>query len=169
MLFRSRAGVLLTTGFVVLRALDAYGDPNHWQVQTRGMVATVIDFLNTTKYPPSLQFLMMTLGPSAIVCAFADRVPGPIRRMLVTFGRVPFAFYVAHLYLIHSISVLLGAAQGFRASQMFTLFFFFPKGYGLSLPGVYTVWALVVVLLYPQCRWMAEVKSRRRDWWLSYL
>ena len=67
-----RAGVLLTTGFVVLRALDAYGDPNHWQVQTRGMVATVIDFLNTTKYPPSLQFLMMTLGPSSIVCAFAN-------------------------------------------------------------------------------------------------
>jgi uncharacterized membrane protein len=164
-----RAGVLLTAGFVVLRGLDVYGDPNHWQLQTRGMAATIIDFLNTTKYPPSLQFLMMTLGPSAIVCAFADRAPGAIRRALVTFGRVPFAFYVAHLYLIHSISVLLGVAQGFRASQMFTLFFLFPKGYGLTLPGVYVAWALVVALLYPLCRWMAEVKSRRRDWWLSYL
>ena len=164
-----RAGVLITSGFVVLRALDAYGDPNHWQVQTRGIVATAIDFLDTTKYPPSLQFLMMTLGPSAVVCAFADRVPGGIRRVLVTFGRVPFAFYVAHLYLIHSISVILGIAQGFRARQMFTLFFLFPKGYGLPLPGVYAAWALVVALLYPLCRSMAEVKSRRRDWWLSYL
>jgi uncharacterized membrane protein len=164
-----RAGVLLTAGFVVLRALDAYGDPNHWQVQTRGIVATAIDFLNTTKYPPSLQFLTMTLGPSAIICALADRVIGATRRVLVTFGRVPFAFYVAHLYLIHSISVILGVAQGFRASQMFTVFFLFPKGYGLPLPGVYAAWALVVTLLYPLCRWMAEVKSRRRDWWLSYL
>jgi uncharacterized membrane protein len=164
-----RSGALLTAGFVALRALDTYGDPNHWQIQTRGMVATVIDFLNTTKYPPSLQFLMMTLGPSAILCAFADRVPGMIRRTLATFGRVPFAFYVAHLYLIHSISVVLGVAQGFRASQMFTLFFLFPKGYGLPLPGVYAAWALVVALLYPVCSWMAEVKSRRRDWWLSYL
>lgn len=164
-----RAGLAMTAAFIILRALDIYGDPNHWQAQPGSVVATLIDFLNTTKYPPSLLFLLMTLGPAAITCALASRVAGAIRSTLVMFGRVPFAFYVAHLYLIHTISVLLGMAQGFHAGQMFTLFFFFPKGYGLSLTGVYVVWALVVALLYPLCRWMAALKARRRDWWLSYV
>jgi uncharacterized membrane protein len=164
-----RLGFAITIAFVVLRALDVYGDPNHWQAQPRGATATVIDFLNTTKYPPSLLFLMMTLGPSAIVCALAGRAPEALRKPLVTFGRVPFAFYVAHLYLIHALTVLLGIAQGFRAPEMCTLFAFLPKGYGLSLPGVYLAWALVVASLYPLCRWVAAVKSRRGAWWLSYV
>ena len=85
------------------------------------------------------------------------------------FGRVPFAFYVAHFFLIHTLSVLLGVVQGFEARQMMTVFLFYPKGYGLGLPGVYVVWVLVVALLYPFCRWVAAVKARRRDWWLSYV
>jgi uncharacterized membrane protein len=164
-----RAGLALTAAFIVLRALDVYGDPNHWQAQAGGAVATLIDFLNTTKYPPSLLFLLMTMGPAAITCAVSGAVPAAIRGRLSTFGRVPFAFYIAHLYLIHLISVALGWAQGFAPGQMLTLFFFFPKGYGLPLGGVYIVWALVVVALYPLCRWMAAVKARRRDWWLSYV
>ena len=98
---------------------------------TAGAIATVIDFLNTTKYPPSLRFLLMTLGPAAMLCAFADRITGWPERILATFGRVPFAFYIAHFFLIHTLSVLLGVAQGFRASQMMTLFLFYPKGYGV--------------------------------------
>jgi hypothetical protein len=133
------------------------------------MTATVIDFLNTTKYPPSLDFILMTIGPSAILCAFADKAPAGISGILTTFGRVPFAFYVAHVFLIHTLSVLLGVAQGFRADQLLTLFLFYPPGYGVSLLGVYVVWAIVIVTLYPYCRWMASVKARRRDWWLSYL
>jgi uncharacterized membrane protein len=164
-----RLGLALTAAFVMLRALDVYGDPNHWQDQPRGATATLIDFLNTTKYPPSLLFVLMTLGPSAIVCAFAGRVPDALRTFFVMIGRVPFAFYVAHLYLIHALAVVLGIAQGFRAGEMFTLFAFLPKGYGLPLPGVYLVWVLVVATLYPLCRWVAAVKSRRREWWLSYL
>jgi uncharacterized membrane protein len=164
-----RVGLALTAAFVMLRALDVYGDPNHWQDQPRGATATVIDFLNTTKYPPSLLFVLMTLGPAAIVCAFAGRVRDALRNFFVTIGRVPFAFYVAHLYLIHALTVVLGIAQGFRAGEMFTLFAFLPKGYGLPLPGVYLVWVLVVATLYPLCRWVAAVKSRRREWWLSYL
>jgi len=130
-----RLGLALTAAFVVLRALDVYGDPNHWQNQPGGATATVIDFLNTTKYPPSLLFLLMTLGPSAIVCAFAGRVPDALRSFFVIFGRVPFAFYVAHLYLIHTLTVVLGIAQGFRAGEMFTLFAFLPKGYGVPASG----------------------------------
>ena len=162
-------GLGLIAAFVVLRALDVYGDPNHWAVQARGFVGTLIDFLNTTKYPPSLQFVLMTLGPAAILCAFVGKIPSSIGGVLTTFGRVPFAFYIAHFFLIHSLSVLLGVAQGFRASQFMTLFLFFPQGYGVSLIGVYLVWAAVVVALYPLCRWMAGVKARRRDWWLSYV
>jgi len=164
-----RAGLVLTVAFVVLRALDVYGDPHGWQVQTRGITATIMSFLNTTKYPPSLQFLLMTLGPAAILCAFADRIHGAVKDALVMFGRVPFAFYVAHLYLIHALAVVLGISQGFAASQFLTYSPFFPKAYGVSLPGVYLAWFLVIAMLYPFCRWVAAVKARRTDWWLSYV
>jgi uncharacterized membrane protein len=164
-----RGGLALTAVFVVLRASHLYGDPNPWQMQPGGATATVIDFLNTTKYPPSLLFLLMTLGPAAVLCALADRWTGFFKNALVTFGRVPFAFYMAHVLLIHVMAVALGVAQGFGARPFFTIFFFFPKGYGVGLPGVYALWAVVIVVLYPFCRWVAAVKARRRDWWLSYV
>jgi uncharacterized membrane protein len=161
-------GLALTTAFVGLRAVGIYGDPNPWQMNS-SPVLTVIDFLNTTKYPPSLLFLLMTLGPAAMLCAVGDRVPHAIKQPLIVFGRVPFAFYVAHLYLIHTISVGLGTMQGFEPRQFLTPVFFLPEGYGLGLPGVYLVWLLVVAILYPFCKWVAAVKARRRDWWLSYV
>jgi uncharacterized membrane protein len=164
-----RAGVALTAVFVMLRALDVYGDPNTWQRQPGGTMATVIDFLNTTKYPPSLLFLLMTTGPAAVLCALADRWTGVVKNALVTFGRVPFAFYVPHFLLIHVIAVVLGVAQGFDGRRFLTIFFFFPKGYGVGLPGVYALWAVVIIALYPFCRWVEAVKARRRDWWLSYV
>ena len=132
------------------------------------MAATLIDFLNVTKYPPSLLFLLMTLGPAAMLAARAERFHGPVRDVLVTYGRAPFAFYVAHFYVIHTLSVALGVAQGFAASQFLTFMAFYPKGYGLPLPLVYVVWLVVVASLYPLCRWVASLKARRTDWWLSY-
>jgi len=161
-------GVAATTAFVVLRAAGVYGESNPWQVQGRA-IATLIDFLNVTKYPPSLLFMLMTLGPAAIVCASADRVPEAIKQPLIVFGRAPFAFYVAHLYLLHTLAVIFGAVQGFDARAFLTYSFFFPKGYGVGLPGVYVVWLFVVAALYPLCRWVAAAKRRRQDWWLSYL
>jgi uncharacterized membrane protein len=161
-------GLAATAAFVVLRGAGVYGDPNPWRVEG-GAVRTLIDFLNVTKYPPSLLFLLMTLGPAAVLCASADRVPDAVRQPLIVFGRVPFAFYVAHLYLIHTLAVALGVIQGFDARQFLTFGFFFPKGYGVGLLGVYAVWLLVVAALYPLCRWVAAVKGSRRDWWLSYL
>jgi hypothetical protein len=154
---------------VVLRLLGGYGDPNPWVMQPGGMTATLLDFLNVTKYPPSLLFVLMTLGPAAVLAAYADKVPGPVRNVLVTYGRAPFAFYVAHFYVIHTLAVVLGVVQGFRASQLMTLMVFFPQGYGLPLPLVYVVWLVIVASLYPLCRWVASVKARRTDWWLSYL
>jgi len=164
-----RTGIAITAAFLLLRAIDGYGDPKHWQRQSAGLVATVIDFFNTTKYPPSLLFLLMTLGPAAVLCSVADRATGAIKQSLVMFGRVPFAFYVAHFFLIHTLSLILGRLQGFRFGQMMTVFLFYPKGYGVGLTGVYAVWTLVIAILYPYCRWVAGVKARRRDWWLSYL
>jgi uncharacterized membrane protein len=162
------SGLAAAAAFVLLRASGVYGDPNPWQWNASG-TRTLIDVLNTTKYPPSLLFLLMTLGPAAVLCALAERVPTAIGAPLVTFGRAPFAFYVAHLYLLHAGSIVLGMAQGFEARQFLTIFQFFPKGYGFGLPGVYLVWGLAVVALNPLCRWVAAVKERRRDWWLSYL
>lgn len=164
-----RVGLALTAAFVVLRAFDLYGDPRHWQVQPHGAVATVLSFLNTTKYPPSLAFLLMTLGPAAILCAYADRLQGWWKDALVTFGRVPFAFYVLHLYLIHALSLVLGRLQGFPARDFLAIFSFYPKGYGVGLGLVYLLWTGVIAVLYPVCRSVAAVKARRSDWWLSYL
>jgi len=164
-----RTGLSFIAAFVLLRAAGIYGDPNPWQQQPGGLVATVIDFLNVTKYPPSLLFLLMTLGPAAVLCSVADRFTGPLKGVLITYGRVPFAFYVAHFFVIHALSVLLGVVQGFQASQFMTLSIFYPKGYGLALPGVYIVWLAIVAGLYPLCRSVAGIKARRRDWWLSYL
>jgi uncharacterized membrane protein len=163
-------GVALTAAFIALRALDVYGDANRWEPSpTRGAMGTILDFLNTTKYPPSLLFALMTLGPAAIFCAFAERWRGWLKDSLVMFGRVPFAFYVAHFFLIHALAVLFGVLQGFPASALFDVPFFYPQGYGMPLWGVYLVWALVIALLYPWARFVANVKARSRAWWLSYV
>jgi len=161
-------GLGITALWLVLRLIDGYGDANHWQAQATAS-GTLIDFLNVSKYPPSLLFLAMTLGPAAIFCAYADRMRGFFKDMFVMFGRVPFAFYVAHFFLIHALSVLLGVTQGFDAKQLMTFPPFYPQGYGLPLWGVYLVWAAVIAALYPFCRWVAGVKSRNRAWWLSYV
>ncbi len=164
-----RAGLAMIAAFLLLRASGLYGDPNPWEVQQAGLLATVFDFMNVTKYPPSLLFLLITLGPMALLCARADRMSGWLKDTLVMFGRVPFAFYIAHWYLIRVLSLALAHYQGFEPEQMMTFFFFFPRDYGVSLPWVYLVWLLVLAILYPFCKWFAGVKTRRKDWWLSYL
>jgi uncharacterized membrane protein len=164
-----RIGIALVVAFVLIRALNVYGDPNAWEVDQSSITASVMSFLGTTKYPPSLLYILMTLGPAAILCAFADRFRGPISDALVTLGRAPLAFYISHLYLIHALAIALGVAQGFAAGQFLTHYRFFPQGFGVGLPGVYLIWIVVVIVLYPFCRWVAAVKARRQDWWLSYV
>jgi uncharacterized membrane protein len=164
-----RIGIALVCGFVLLRILNVYGDPHAWHIDSHNLQASIMSFLATTKYPPSLLYTLMTLGPAAIVCGFADRLPGGIRNVLLVYGRAPLAFYIAHFYLIHTLSVLLGVTEGFQADQMLTHYRFFPRGYGVSLGGVYLIWISVVALLYPLCRYVTAVKARRKDWWLSFL
>jgi len=164
-----RLGIGLTLAFVLLRATNVYGDPNLWRPDPHGFMGSLQSFLGTTKYPPSLLFLLMTLGPAAIASAYVDRLYSPAKRVLTTLGRAPLAFYVAHLYLVHTAAVLLGLAQGFSARQFLTHYRFFPEGFGVGLAGVYLIWIAVVVILYPLCRKVADAKARRRDWWLSYV
>ena len=164
-----KIGSILTAAFFVLRAFDIYGDPNPWQLHEEGVLATIFDFMNVTKYPPSLLFLLITIGPMAVLCSYADRWSGWLKDTLVMFGRAPFAFYIAHFFLIHISSVIFGVYQGFEVDQMAHFFFLYPQGYGTNLLGVYIAWLLVITVLYPFCKWVAGVKARRKDWWLSYL
>jgi hypothetical protein len=123
--------------------------------------------IKAEKYPPSLAYLLMTLGPALVLLAFAPNWHGRVAGWLVTIGRVPLFFYVAHLYVAHVGAAVLAHAFGMGDPQIAGN----PQagGWGFDLPVVYAVWAAVVVALYPACRWFAGVKARRRDWWLSYL
>jgi uncharacterized membrane protein len=161
-------GLALTVAFVVLRALNGYGDPSRWSAQP-SPVYTLLSFLNTTKYPPSLDYLLMTLGPSLVFLALVDRASGPLVRFVVTYGRVPFFYYVLHIYVIHALVLLVAAASGDPLGPFLTLSLFFPATWGFGLGTVYAVWAGVVLALYPACRWFAALKARRADPWLSYL
>jgi uncharacterized membrane protein len=161
-------GGFLVFAFVELRLLNLYGDPSP-RLQRGDPATWLMSFLNTTKYPASLLYLLMTLGPGLLALAAFRHAKGPLADMLVTFGRVPFLFYVAHLYLVHAIAVAAGLAQGFPASAMLTYFRDLPKAYGYGLPVIYLVWIGVVAALYPLCRRYAELKARRSEWWLSYL
>ena len=166
-------GGVATALFIAIRAINIYGDPLRWS-QQKNLVFTVLSFLNTTKYPPSLLFLLMTLGPSILALALfeAKETGGAIRNFFVTFGRVPLFFYLLQWYTAHSISILLHLAFGKPASWLWRSPVDFgqsPAGIGFNLVVVYLVWMAGVLLLYPLCRWFAGVKQRRRDWWLSYL
>ena len=116
-----------------------------------------------------VEFALIAPALMTILLGVFERARGAIADALVLIGRVPFFFYVLHLYLIHAIALGLGAWQGFPVEKIAVIFFYLPQGYGVGLGGVYLLWAAVVLMLYPACRWFAGVKSRRRDWWLSYL
>jgi len=162
-------GFIVTGGFALLRATNLYGDPQPWIAHERAL-ATLLSLINTEKYPPSLLYLMMTLGPGLFLLAAFETARGRIADTVITFGRVPFAYYIAHIYLIHALAIGFIWSTGGDASWLFGNFPpVKPEGYGLGLAGVYAVWLVVVVALYPLCRWFAALKQRRTDWWLSYL
>jgi uncharacterized membrane protein len=169
-----RLGIGLIAGFVVLRWVNIYGDPSPWTAQ-RSAVFSVLSFVNTTKYPPSLLFLLMTLGPALLILWLADaRTPSLLRRAVVV-GKVPLFYFVLHLSLIHLLAAVVCYARYGTAHWMFEsprldqYPITPPPHWGYSLPIIYVVWAIVVVVLYPLCRWYARVRARRRVWWLSYL
>jgi uncharacterized membrane protein len=162
-------GAAVTAGFAVLRASNLYGDPAPWAAH-EGWLATVLSFVNCEKYPPSLLYLAMTLGPALLLLAACESARGSRAHWIMTFGRVPFFYYIAHLFVIHALTVVFAWASGVSTVWLFGGFpGDKPAGYGLGLAGVYTVWLAVVIMLYPACRWFAAIKRRRSEWWLAYL
>lgn len=182
----ARLGAVLILAFVLLRATNLYGNPpvgqggvsqGDWHIQPT-VEKTVILFLDVEKYPPSLQFLLMTLGPSLLLLAWLDKrtssqpASSGLASALLTFGRVPMFFYVLHLYLIHTMAVVVAPLFHQPVDWLLHGGFFMndiPEGYGHKLPFIYLMWITAVALLYFPCRWWAGLKQRRKDWWLSYL
>lgn len=162
-----RAGVAMTVAFVVIRGLNGYGDPRPWEMSDRAGLFTVLSFLNTTKYPASLDFLLMTLGPALCLLAVADRFKGPVARALVVFGRVPLFLYLIHLPVIHLAAIAWSLAMYGQSGWWLTGSF--PEGYETSLVLLYVVWFLVVLALLPLCRWFGYLKRRSASPWMSYL
>ena len=166
-------GVGATLLFILLRGFNLYGEPHLWQTQD-SFAFSLMSFLNTTKYPPSLHFLLMTIGPAWVflsaIEAFGNRLP----KSVIVFGKVPFFFYIIHLYVIHALAMLLLVYEGrdwhqyilsARGIMSGTL-----RNFGLSLGSVYVVWILVVASLYPLCKWYQTYRENHPSkWWLSYL
>lgn len=172
-----RAGVAATAGFVIVRGINLYGDPSPWMAQP-SVVMTALSFLSVTKYPPSLAFLLMTIGPAMLALAWLDRIDLGRSHPLVTLGRAPLFFFVAHFFLAHAAAVALAWLRYGLAARAFTFHplpsmggprALYPPDFGFDLWVAYAVWAAVVLTLYPACRWFAEWKARRQNWWVSYL
>ena len=166
--FLVQAGIAVTVAFVLLRFLNGYGDPRQWSSQ-RSVALTIASFGNASKYPPSLIYLLMTLGPTMIALALLERARGTVSRVITVYGRVPMFYYILHLFLIHILAAAFALWQGGDASFINLDVGSFPAWYGTSLAGVYLAWIIVVSLLYVPCRWYAQLKARRRDWWLGYI
>jgi uncharacterized membrane protein len=160
--------------FIVLRGLDVYGDPRHWSGAPEGAPPALLRFLNTTKYPASLLFLLMTLGPVIALLPLAERARGAAGEFLATFGRVPMFYYLLHIPVIHAAALLVSyVREGHVNPWLFANHPMMnppaPPGYTWSLPLLYVVFVCVIALLYLPCRWFADVKARRRGSWFAYI
>lgn len=159
-----RLGSVLIATFVLVRTINLYGDPGPWSVQ-KSYLFTILSFLNCQKYPPSLSFLLMTLGPAIVAIGLFEKTRGRLVDILATFGRVPLFFYLIHIPIIHVSGVLFNYACHSNIPGLAMIHR--DSSYNLLL--VYIVWAIMLLLLFPMCRWYARVKQRRRSKWLSYL
>ena len=170
-----RLGTALTLLFVLLRATNLYGDPSPWSVQPDPLY-TLLSFLKCSKYPPSLLYLLMTLGPALLLLALLDGVRSRLLDAFRDFGQVPLFYYLLHLPLLHGLAVLFSYATYGSAAWLFQDLMAtrgsahpLPAGYGYGLPVVYAVWLGAVILLYPLCKWFSALKKTRREAIFSYL
>jgi len=177
---RRRKMILQVTGFsliglfLILRGGNVYGDAAPWSTQ-KNAIYTLFSFLNTTKYPASLLYLCMTLGPALIVLALVERVQkNKLTAVCIVYGNVPFFYYILHFYLIRLLGVALFFASGYGTDQIaanpvYPNYLFFPAGSGVNLAMVYLLWILIVAVLYLPCKWFGNYKRTHQQWWLSYL
>jgi uncharacterized membrane protein len=166
-------GISATLWFIILRGFNLYGEPREW-LMLDPPIFRLMSFLNTTKYPPSLHFLLMTMGPALTLLAAVEPLQSRLARPVITFGRVPFFFYIVHLYLIHGLALLFLIYRGRDGSEYILSSEGIRSGtlsnFGLSLGGVYVIWMLVVLLLYPICRLYQKYRENNPSKrWLSYL
>jgi uncharacterized membrane protein len=161
--------------FIILRAIDGYGDPAPWSVQ-RNLVFTLLSFIDVSKYPPSLLYILLTIGPALLFLSASERPLNTLTRPLAVIGRVPMFYYLVHIYFLHALAVAAAAASGFPPAAMVNLDNWVTanpqlKGYGFGLGVVYAVWIGTVIVLYPLCRWFDRYKRRHaaEQKWLSYL
>lgn len=163
-------GAALTIAFVALRTTNWYGDPRPWAHQSTWLM-TVCSFLNCTKYPPSLCFLLMTLGPLILSLGLLDGRKFLTLRPVLVIGRVPLFFFVGHILVIHLLAVLVALICRQPVAWLFhgAVLTKTPAGYGHSLPFVYAIWAIAMLIMYPVCVWYANVKRRSTNPLLSYL
>jgi uncharacterized membrane protein len=159
-------GLIVIAIFVALRFSNLYGDQERWSSQPTTAL-TILSFFNTTKYPPSLLYITMTLGPALLFLAFGEHINNRLTSIIKIYGRVPMFYYICHLYLIHLGSVAMVFIQGFKASDFEKGI---PPGFGVNLGMTYVVWLVVIIMLYPLCKWYDRYKSSHREnKWLSYL
>jgi len=172
-----RKNVLVITGtslivfFLISRALNLYGDPVPWSAQ-QNMTLCILSFLNVSKYPPSLLYLCVTLGPGLLLLSALEKTKNRFTKILMIYGNVPFFYYVMHWYLLRALSVVEFYLLGYGSKDISNaklMYFFRPDNMGFDLAGVYLAWLLVILALYLPCRWFANYKKTHRQWWLSYL
>ena len=164
------AGLGAIAAFLLLRAIKGYGGPVAWTAQ-RTTALTIASILNLRKYPPSLLYLLMTLGPILVALALAERARGASARWLAVYGRVPLFFYVGHIFVAHLVAMGLALVQSGELRRVPIIHnpAAIPASHGVNLPGVYVAWAIVVILMYYPCLRFARLKETRRDWWIRYL
>ncbi len=166
-------GLITIALFILIRYINIYGDPTPWtHYASFGQI--LMSFLNPNKYPPSLLYLLMTLGPAMIFLANSENLRGRVVNFFSTFGRVPFFYYILHIYLIHFIAMMLAQYSGFGWRSMINTQWVTEspalKGYGFSLSMVYLVWISIIAALYPLCKKFDRYKiGHKEKWWLSYL
>jgi len=169
-----RTGITLIIFFVGLRFTNLYGDTVNWKEQ-KDLLLTFFSFINVNKYPPSLLYVCIMIGPALLFLAFIEKVKNKFTDVMLVFGRTALFYYILHLYLIHSLATIFFFARGHsfqdagNVGKQFPFLFVAPgEGYGLFV--VYCVWLTVVVALYPLCKWYNNYKIIHREkWWLSYL
>lgn len=166
-----QTGIILITLFILLRAINIYGDPAPWSSQENSAFS-FISFLNVTKYPPSLQYTLLFLGFMFLLLAMFTDNRNRFSKILAAYGKVPLFFYLVHWYLIHTALIAVILASGFSAGDLVFGFNFGRPGTfkAFSLPVVYGVWLLAILILYPLCKWYGAYKAKHRaNKWLSYL
>jgi uncharacterized membrane protein len=167
-------GLIAIVFFVNLRYTNWYGDPHKWSVQSTQLL-TLLSFFNVTKYPPSLLYILITIGPALVFLALSEKPLNGLTSKLAMFGRTAMFYYLAHMLLIHLFALIGAKLQGFSFSSMVlsTTVDESPalRGYGFSLPIVYLIWIALVLMLYPLCKWYDQYKREhvQEKWWLSYL